>query len=317
MRATRDRDQDEAPHARHLGSLTHFAAITLVWSCTSEVPPLEPVIDPDDVDGDGVPNERDLCPHDANPDQHDEDGDGVGDACDQCPARFDPAQTDGSERVAMQFEDGVGDACDPRPTFSGDQLAGFFPFVGDQALLGWRGGGWSAGDDAVIATASADALWNSNASELGDGLFAELVAPIVSWQATDAMLAIGVDGDDGSLGYRCAIVRDRDGDGNDELEATLFGMTRTISLATAITGDVTLTAWRVIDRTRASQFFCRARIAKGTTRSIVFDNDDTATGHYGLAAHGVDATVANVVVYTFPVNPCVFFAVTPECNPNP
>jgi hypothetical protein len=37
---------------------------------------------PIDSDGDGVPDESDNCPNNANPDQEDSDGDGVGDVCD-------------------------------------------------------------------------------------------------------------------------------------------------------------------------------------------------------------------------------------------
>jgi hypothetical protein len=45
-----------------------------------------------DCDGDGVPNDLDNCPADANSDQADGDGDGVGDACDACPD--DPDKTE-------------------------------------------------------------------------------------------------------------------------------------------------------------------------------------------------------------------------------
>ena len=37
--------------------------------------------DPADTDGDGIPNEDDVCPGYRDPDQHDTDGDGLGDAC--------------------------------------------------------------------------------------------------------------------------------------------------------------------------------------------------------------------------------------------
>lgn len=39
-----------------------------------------------DADADGVPDERDDCPADFDPQQVDGDGDGTGDACDGCPA---------------------------------------------------------------------------------------------------------------------------------------------------------------------------------------------------------------------------------------
>ena len=46
---------------------------------------------PDDRDGDGVPNAMDKCPTIADPMQLDGDMDGTGDACDACPAVANPA----------------------------------------------------------------------------------------------------------------------------------------------------------------------------------------------------------------------------------
>ena len=40
---------------------------------------------PEDSDGDGICDGKDVCPDDSNPDQLDSDLDGVGDACDNCP----------------------------------------------------------------------------------------------------------------------------------------------------------------------------------------------------------------------------------------
>jgi len=59
-----------------------------------------------DTDGDGIPDEEDNCPFDANPDQADYDGDGVGNACDNCPDVDNPDQMD-------MDGDGIGDVCDP------------------------------------------------------------------------------------------------------------------------------------------------------------------------------------------------------------
>lgn len=38
-----------------------------------------------DTDGDGVPDDTDNCPNDANPNQEDADHDGLGDVCDPTP----------------------------------------------------------------------------------------------------------------------------------------------------------------------------------------------------------------------------------------
>ena len=85
-----------------------------------------------DRDGDGVPDDVDLCPDEADPDQGDFDFDGVGDRCDVCPELGGDVQvdTDGDGRgdacdncpeVANVTQvdsdgDGYGDACQPEPT---------------------------------------------------------------------------------------------------------------------------------------------------------------------------------------------------------
>ncbi|XP_025831925.1 cartilage oligomeric matrix protein [Agrilus planipennis] len=58
----------------------------------------------DDMDGDGIYNERDNCPRHRNTDQRDQDRDGIGDACDNCPQVPNQDQTDSDL-------DGVGDIC--------------------------------------------------------------------------------------------------------------------------------------------------------------------------------------------------------------
>ncbi len=76
---------------------------------------------PPDADGDGVPDNLDLCPATPPgtpvgpngcplppPPPPDSDGDGIADNVDNCPAVANPGQEDADG-------DGIGDACDPEP----------------------------------------------------------------------------------------------------------------------------------------------------------------------------------------------------------
>jgi hypothetical protein len=81
---------------------------------------------PADGDGDGVPDEDDLCPSAPDPFQRDQDADGVGDPCDPCPT-VSGIDEDGDGRCGAQDNcpadpnpaqadldgDGQGDVCDP------------------------------------------------------------------------------------------------------------------------------------------------------------------------------------------------------------
>ncbi len=104
-----------------------------------------------DSDGDGVPDNVDNCPHQANPDQHDEDRDGIGDVCDLCPQVAAPQiDSDG---------DGIGDDCDPHPMVAGDVLVTFEPFA--------TPGGIPADATLVVGTASDWTVANDELSNTG------------------------------------------------------------------------------------------------------------------------------------------------------
>ncbi len=84
----------------------------------------------DDADRDGVSDEDDNCPNNANPSQGDNDLDGMGDVCDlnddedtipdtrdNCPLVYNPGQEDTDS-------DGIGDSCDPIDNRGGAQPTG-------------------------------------------------------------------------------------------------------------------------------------------------------------------------------------------------
>ena len=76
----------EAKSATDAGPSTAGCATTAAGNV-----PLQPDADPD---RDGIPNERDVCPNVADPDQSDFDQDGVGNACDVCPETLMGAEVD-------------------------------------------------------------------------------------------------------------------------------------------------------------------------------------------------------------------------------
>lgn len=74
-----------------------------------------------DLDGDGIPNDKDFCEHMAGG-AHDEDGDGVGDECDKCPIAPPPSSPD------SDGDDVEGTQCDPDTRTPGDKIALFNGF---------------------------------------------------------------------------------------------------------------------------------------------------------------------------------------------
>jgi hypothetical protein len=191
-------------------------------------------------------------------------------------------------------------------------LAAFHALRDAAEATSWRGVGWAIANDRAVV--DGDAHWVHSRRHAGDGLYAELRATELTLR-TGGELAVGVDSaSDDDLGFRCAVERDRDGDGLDELAVTAFATRQSMSLGVALTPahSLVLTAWRVIDRDRAGRIFCRAVVDRSPFELVVA-SDDTATGRYGFAATEAVAAVSSIVAYTFPVNPCTFAAPSPDC----
>lgn len=267
--------------------------------CTGDDPAAPPV-DPDDLDGDGIPNAQDLCPTLRTETEHDEDGDGFGDPCDVCPTVADPHQRDRGEVDALAFEDGVGDACDLRPGRGGDRLRALHAFDVD-STPSWIGAGWTIADDR--AHASGDARWQHRRAEQGDAAFARLAVEAVTFTGTAAMVAVALDGDGVESGRLCALHADRNGDGRDELEVRELGGAVAIrELAGPAAGPLELLLLRGVERTGRGRVICRLEAAGGAKLEASIDTiDGTTTGHYVLAAAGADVTVTSLAVYASPI----------------
>ena len=105
-----------------------------------------------DEDGDGLPNKRDFCQHQAGG-QFDEDLDGIGDDCDACPVAPPPA-------IADTDGDGVDSPCDPYPTTPGDKIVLFNGFNDPTLPNGWKtSAAWTIqGGEAKVVPAGATSV---------------------------------------------------------------------------------------------------------------------------------------------------------------
>lgn len=251
-----------------------------------------PDANPDDLDGDGILNAADNCPHRINVDQHDEDGDLVGDACDNCPTITNVDQRDTTEaNTRDQFPDGIGDACDLRPGLSGDELARLFVFSDPAQASAWTGSGWTITGDA--AQVAGNAQWKARANQLGDGQI--VVAEVASF-AGSGSLTLAIDGDGVESGAACTL-------SPSSLVAKDLAGGGATSTTTSLSGDpLTLVAWRSVTGTvpRVGALTCRVTQG-GVTRSAEQAlADDTILGNQAIVGANITATVSSVIVYTSP-----------------
>jgi hypothetical protein len=304
---TRDQ-QKHGPRAAHAWRVAHLACGLLLAACNGADPSIDAFVDPNDVDGDGIPNAADLCPESYDPEQHDEDADGVGDPCDVCPSIPDADQEDLGEQ-ALQFGDGVGDACDPRPSRDGDKLARFDAFAVDSSER-WAGEGFTIERD--VATTTGDARLRSPMPLQVDGLYARIHVASLTWTSAAGRIDVAVDGDGVASGFSCGVVPDTDADGDDEIELVQHGGANQVVRATLgvpVTLDLQITAWRTIDSARDGHIFCFVRHGTGAEHELRIElPTPIPRGFYAFGSSGATADVASIAVYTFPISPCAFVA---------
>lgn len=264
--------------------------LVLLVACDSAT--VTPDANPDDLDGDGLQNAADNCPHRGNPDQHDEDGDLVGDACDNCPTIANADQRDTSEaNTNAQFPDGVGDACDLRPGLGGDEIARLFVFSDPAQASAWTGSGWRIREDT--AQVAGNAQWKARTNELGDGQI--VIAEIASF-AGSGQLTLAIDGDGVEGGAACVL------SASSLVAQDLANGGSTPTAITLNSDPLTLVAWRSVigSVTRLASVTCRVTQG-GTTKSAEqLLSDDTILGNQAIVGANVTASVASVIVYTSP-----------------
>ena len=275
-------------------------------ACSGPVTEL-PDANPADLDGDGILNAGDNCPDRGNPSQHDEDGDRVGDACDNCPTVANPGQSDLSEAATSQFPDGVGDACDLQPGLGGTKIVAFYSFAEASQEGAFAGTGWTIDVDADQLSAIGAASWKSVHTVPGNGIMAELQLSSVTWNDPAGRITVAVDGDGIAGGTGCAVSKDRDADGSDELDVyEVRGAMATASLGTAVVpGEpLTIMAWRMIDELHhTAKIMCRFRYGGNTVKIEAPLGDDIWIGSYALDLSGAAALASSLVVYTSPLPP--------------
>lgn len=114
-----------------------------------------------DIDGDGIPNGKDFCEHQAGG-AHDEDNDGLGDECDPCPIAKPPATPDPDG-------DAVDSPCDPDPDTPGDKILlfdGFNDPLGSNYVATTPGAWRVQGGELVVTNIASQEYLRTNVAEV-------------------------------------------------------------------------------------------------------------------------------------------------------
>ncbi|MGE5183643.1 MAG: hypothetical protein ACM31C_16340 [Acidobacteriota bacterium] len=140
-----------------------------------------------DLDGDGIPNDKDFCEHVAGG-ATDEDGDGIGDICDPCPIAPPPATPDPDG-------DAVDRPCDPDPHTAGDQILLFEGFASGipSTWTPTTAGAWTAGtgEVKVVAGATSELLSTAVIAKANLAVEAAWQVDLVSPASTDHVVEVG------------------------------------------------------------------------------------------------------------------------------
>ena len=258
-----------------------------------------PPVDPNDVDGDGIPNESDVCPNRQDPAQHDDDADSVGDACDNCPAAPNLDQADTSERRASppQFPDGVGDACDRRQTQADDRLARFFPFADPAEANSFTGSGFTVAGDKLAGTTG---RWQVKRGEQGDGLSVQAKITHLVWPQAEGRFELHSDGDGINSGFTCAIVHD--GLTDTLVLSEIGGATTSKSLGQLTpTSTFVMTLSRAFSQLQTGTAGCFFSVdGNAELRIDLTTTDDSPIGSYGLAATNAEVELPSLTIFTTP-----------------
>jgi hypothetical protein len=274
-------------------TVVRFGLAIVLAACAGEDAPDQVVVDPNDVDGDGIANADDNCPDNSNVDQHDEDGDVLGDRCDNCPTVANADQADTTEVAVDAFADGVGNACDLRPGLAGDEIGRLFAFATDAEIRGFVGSGWTIAGDQLRLDPGVTASWRGARGEMGDGLAVWLAIDSTTWTDNEAFVQVELDG--------LSICTLRHTPNGDVLEAgERDGVPVTANLDPSATTAMTLIAWR---RITSAQDEIECRVMRGGETTVVEQvlTDDLVVGSYALYTSGdVGVAIGSLVVYTSP-----------------
>jgi Thrombospondin type 3 repeat len=259
--------------------------------------PIDGHVTPDDMDGDGIPNDQDNCPTVANPDQANEDGDKFGDACDPCPveANDTPSDPDG---------DGVADGCDPHPNTAGDKIVMFEGFA-HGIPSSWEVVGTTSMAPGTISLTS---VAGNHTSVIAPGMFAN----------GTVSASIQVDMQVGNFDSATTLTMPYDPATDNGIFCEVYAPMATSaagryldiysSIDSTNMGDVgnaafswqLATPYRVSFTRKANNYTCAAQDGATTHTATGTTNPTPASSHAAVAVYGANATVQWMMVVTSP-----------------